>query len=142
FGYCPLYVFSAAHLFARFFLYHSLKLSFGGSGRSRCLPQTFRLLYTKLSGVTFRAFLAMLPKKSYSPGLLRVALAIFMAIFLVPSGGPSLAMTCRHLYSCSWILIFTGQTSVQEPHRVEAKGSELCLFRSSPGERMEPMGPG
>lgn len=27
-------------------------------------------------------------------------------------------MTCRHLYSCSWILIFTGHTSEHDPHRV------------------------
>src|SRR5690554_1702101 len=125
-----------------FFLYHSLKLSLGTSGRSLCFPQALRLLYTRLSGVSFNAFLAILPKKSYKPGLLKVAPASFIAHFLTGSDGPSFATTWRHLYSCSWILILTGQTSVQEPQRVDANGSELCLFRSNPGERMDPMGPG
>src|SRR5690606_1864143 len=133
---------STVHFFNLFFLYHALKLSFGGSGRSRCLPQTLRLLYTKLSGVTIKALRAILPKKSYKEGLLKVAPAIFIAIFFVLSGGPCLAITCRHLYSCSWILIFTGHTLVHEPQSVEAKGRELCLFKSNPGERMEPIGPG
>src|SRR5690606_39799096 len=83
------------------------------------------------------ALRGILPKKSYKVGLLIVAPAIFIAIFFVLSGGPCLAITCRHLYSCSWILIFTGHTLVHEPQSVEAKGRELCLFKSNPGERME-----
>jgi hypothetical protein len=38
--------------------------------------------------------------------------------------------------------IFTGQTSEHEPQSVDANGSEAYRFRSIPGERIAPIGPG
>ena len=48
----------------------------------------------------------------------------------------------RQAKICSWMLILTGQTLVQEPFRVEANGNDEYLCRSMVGSRMTPMGPG
>ena len=86
--------------------------------------------------------LAAFPANLYNDGEANVAAMACMAMALVLSTWPSCTNTCRHLYSCSWISIFTGHTLLHEPQSVDAKGNELCFLRSIPGESIEPIGPG
>jgi hypothetical protein len=54
---------------------------------------------------------------------------------------PFSAITLRQAKICSWILILTGQTFVQEPLSVEANGSDEYLWKSIVGLMMRPIGP-
>ena len=46
-----------------------------------------------------------------------------LMVFLV-GAKPLSVMICRHLYSCLSISIFTGQTVLQEPHKVEGENRQ------------------
>src|SRR5690606_23075243 len=120
-----------------FFAYHSRNVSFGISGRSRDLPQT--VIRPGNNGRKTRATRA---EKRNIPGRENTRPAAFIISRLDSGASRASEITCRHLNSCSWMLSFTGHTSVHDPHKVDAKGSELYAFRSRLGERMEPIGPG
>ena len=46
-----------------------------------------------------------------------------LMVFLV-GAKPLSVMICRHLYSCLSTSIFTGQTVLQEPHKVEGENRQ------------------
>src|SRR6185503_12124404 len=88
-----------------------------------------------------RPALAAFTAARYSIGLASTLPAIFMASFLTMGSWLRSAMIWRHLKICSWMLILTGQTWVQLPLSVEAKGSELYLRKLNVGSMMTPIGP-
>ncbi len=53
-----------------------------------------------------------------------------------------LATTLRRIKSCSCKLIFTGQTSVHDAHKLHAKGNVEYCAGSRAGCKIEPIGPG
>src|SRR3954471_2406195 len=120
-----------------FFLYHSPKDSLGGSGISLSLNHGLRLLFTT-KGTFLINHLPILPADLYIAGCDKVKVIPFMLISFALPVYPSLPSTCRHLYNCSWILIFTGHTLLQLPQSVEAKGKSANCFISKLGANIEP----
>src|SRR5688572_20296963 len=94
-----------------------------------------------MKGAYFITILPVLPAILNIDGLDNVNSIAFIAAAFLGSAWPSFTITCRHLYNCSWMLIFTGHTLVQDPQRVEANGRSAYCFMSRFGARIEPIGP-
>src|SRR5277367_114824 len=93
-------------------------------------------------GKVLSATSAALRAARYSGGLARSTPAAFINADFTTGSSWFSAMILRHAKICSWMLILTGQTLVQEPFRVEANGNDEYLWRSNVGSRITPMGPG
>src|SRR6218665_1189604 len=123
-----------------FALCHSVNDCAGGVGILRFLCQGLNLLLTA-AGRYFMSFRPARPAPLKMAGLDKTQLIIrtkYDFNFEVP---PRNTISCRHLYNCSCILIFTGHTCEQEPHKVEAKGRSEYFFKSHAGDKIEPIGP-
>src|SRR5690606_30173459 len=90
-----------------FSLYHSAKERRGGGGSSLCLYQGLKRLFTR-PGATRSTQRPALPASLYKPGLDNTAVISFIPAALAAGACPSCVMTCRHLYSCWCMSIFTG----------------------------------
>lgn len=122
-------------------VYQSRKLCFGGFGNSRCRYQGFSFLLLKRKGNIRINHLAIWPLKRYNAGLANTNAIPFIPIFFSVDTYPSAVISCLHFQSCSCISIFTGQTLLQEPHKLEANGKSAFAFISMLGLRIDPIGP-
>src|SRR6478735_2752662 len=122
-------------------MYQSLKLCLGATGISLCLYHGLSVLLFVIKGNTRIIQRPIRPAKRYTEGYDSRKAIPFIIAFLEAGAYPSAVSTCRHFHSCVWMSIFTGQTLLQEPQRVDAKGRSALAFMSRLGFKMDPIGP-